>query len=204
MKTDIVKETGLSEEAVMKLKQFKKSSDEAPAIDLSKGSIMNNIAQETLGFRQYTQPSLFTQKLISFMLTNDSFTDLVSRICAQNEAIFEYSLLHDVEKEIIKKSYAIALKRAGASKADNIVAMDKEYRKAVYDYMIKNMGDIQKRLPISFVPGAFETIYIDRMSSTYHLARMTAKRTEEMNNFLNSKDLFDIVADFMKPISQYR
>lgn len=202
--TDIVNETGLSEDAVHVLQRYKQTAAERPSIDLNAGSVMSNIAQNALDLKKYTEPSQFIPELISFMLTSQSFNNLVKRICAQNAALWEFSILPGIEKEIIINSYKIAIDRVGLEKTDNTTLMEQEYRRAVTEYLIDNKEDIQERLPISFVPGAYETIYADKLRRTFHLARMTSMQTEEMNAFLNSRDLFNIVSDFMEPITRFK
>ncbi len=202
--TDIVNETGLTEEAAHTLQEYKQKNAEAKPIDLNSGSVMSNNAQNALDLKKYTQPTQFIPELISHMLTSRSFNTLVSRICAQNQALWEYSTLPDVEKEIITNAYKIALNRIGSSKADNTMLLESEYRRAVYDYMLENEQSIQNRLPYSFTSGAYKTIYADKLRSHFYLAHMTSERTEEMNTFLNSRDLFNIVSEFMEPITQFK
>lgn len=195
---DIHSETGLSESAIQKLRSLDKTSDN----DLSLSPAVN-VAQDKLDLRQYTQPDLFIPQLISYMITSKSFEGLINRICTQNKALWEYSTLHDVEKEIITHAYNIALRRVGAA-ADNIQLLQSEYCKVLREYMIKNCDDIQNKHPVKFAPGAFETIYADKLCSLFHLARMASEQTEEMIAFLNSKDFFNIVGEFMEPISKYK
>ena len=202
--TDIVNETGLSEDAAQVLQRYRQAAAERPSIDPQSGSVMSNIAQDALDLRKYTEPSQFIPELISFMLTSQSFNNLVKRICAQNSALWEFSLLNDVEKEIIINSYSITLDRVGPEKADNTILMEEEYRRVISEYIMHNQDDIQERLPVSFAPGAYETIFADRMRRTFHLARMTSEQTAEMNAFLNSRDLFNIVSAFMEPITQFK
>lgn len=202
--TDIVNETGLSEDAAYALQKYKRMNTEKSSIDLKAGSVMSNAAQNALDFKKYTEPSQFIPELISFMLTSKSFNNLVKRICAQNAALWEFSILPDVEKEIIVNSYWIALDQLGPEKADNTILMEEEYRRVISEYILHYQDDIQRRLPVRYAPGSYETIFADRMRKTFHLARMTSEQTEEMNAFLISRDLFNIVNAFMEPITIFK
>lgn len=194
---DIHTETGLSEDAIQKLQSY----DKTPKYEqrLSPGT---NAVLDQFDLRQYTQPELFTQKLLSYILTNENFENLVNRICSQNISMIEYILLPDVEKEIITASYKKALHNVGSSRADNIGLIQQEYEKAVEEYMTENKEEIQKRLPNQWVEGGYEMLYIEGVKRHFHLARMTSDRIIEMNNFLNSNDLFNILTEFMEPITK--
>ena len=198
--SDIVNETHLSEDAVLKLRKYKQESEKAPVSFIGEGSIALTDAITRYNVPQYYRESSFVPELISYMITSHDFENLVSRICAQNICMMEYTLLPDVEKEIITTSYERALSKAGSSRADDVGLIQQEFEKAVEEYMTENKEAIQKRIPYQWVDGGYEMLYIEGVKRHFHLARMTSDRIIEMNNFLNSNDLFNIVKEFMEPI----
>lgn len=199
----ISKELPLTDEAIDKLIECKWSTDKEHPGYNPELSPATNATLDALDRRQYTQPDLFIPGLISYMLTSKDFDDLVKRICAQNTALWEFSIRHEVEKEIITSAYNIALDRVGFAKADNVSLLQEKYEEAVKEYMTEHKDDIIERCPLSWVPGAYEEIFIKDMQRCFHLAHMVSERTIEANKFLNSRNLFNIVSDYMEPIKKY-
>lgn len=199
--TDIVKETRLSGDAVLKLEQYRHEAEKSPVSFIGEGTLALTNVITRYDVPQYFREQDFVPALVSYMITSPDFRNLVNRICSQNICMMEYTLLQDVEKEIITRSYEKALQQVGATRADNISLIQEKFEKAVEEYMIENKYDIQKKLP-EMAEGFYEKIYIGVVKRYFNLARMTSDRVIEMNTFLNSNDLFNIVTKFMEPITK--
>lgn len=199
---EISNELNLSKEAVDRLIECECSS-KAPAYN-NNISPVTNAALDALDLRQYTQPELFIPGLISYMITSKDFEHLVQRICAQNTALWEFSILPQVDKEIITTAYKIALDIIGYSKADNIPLLQEKYEDVVTEYMTEHKEEILEQSKAAFADGAYEAIYIEAKKRDFHLAHMVSERVIEANAFLNSRNLFNIMADYMEPIKEYK
>ena len=182
--TDIVKETNLSSEAVQMLQEFRISASKREANQANK----------------YMHPDEFIPSLISFMLESDDFNRLVNRICSQNRKTITYALKPDIEKEIITEAYKAAQEDLGSNALTDISRLQAQYKTEIKNVITEKKDEIAERHPLS-IP---ESIFMDAMQMTFDLAHHTSEEVIEMNNFLDQKDMFNIISKYMNTITQFR
>lgn len=186
--TDIVRETGLSGEAVHLLQEYRISASKRESDKVNK----------------YIYTDEFIPALISFMLESEDFNRLVERICSQNRKTIEYALKSDVEKEIITEAYKNAKDQLGSESSTDIFRLREQYQTEVKNLMEEKKEEIVERFPLDMAEGFYENIFIQSIQRTFDLARHTSNEVIEMNNFLDQKDMFNIVSKFMGLITQFR
>lgn len=186
--TDMAKETNLTGEAAYILQKYKKSASKREPYPASK----------------FLYPDEFIPALISHMLTSDDFNRLVNRICTQNRKTIEFAKRIDVEKEIIRDSYKAAQDRLGSDAATDISLLREQYQREVERLMLEEKDGIVKNYPYPMAEGFYEEIYVKEMQRTFDLAYHTSEDVIEMNNFLNQKDMFNIISKYMESITKYR
>ena len=205
--TDIVKETSLTEEAVEILQKYKNSASNRESYPASK----------------FLYPDEFIPALISYMLTSDDFKRLVDRICSQNRKTLDYAFMKKKKKEIITEAYKSAKELVGAKSVTDVTllrdwytgaiksiiarkkdAISDHIKASVTDRVKRHMGADADRYLAEQTDEFYEYVFTEGMKNAFDLLRLEESEVIEMNNFLNQKELFDILKGYNKPIALFR
>ena len=192
---DIIDQTGLTEKAIEKLQHYREAAERMPGITFKTG-ISTEMLINRSGLRTLIHKELFIPALISYMLEHPDFEKISDRMCAQSLILLEYLAKNDIEQSIIKEAYQKAIDSVEIHRRDDVSLLNERYKEIIKQILIDRKEEISGAMPIRFENGLYEEAYIPNMQSTFNLARSISDSTIEMNSFLNSRDLFDIVRGF--------
>jgi len=198
---DTHRETGLSEEAIEKLRLYKEEQNRAHTYFPETAHLIGT------EFEKYVQPHRFIPELLSFVLTYHApgadqtvLEQIVNRACRHNTARAGFSFLPAVTQEVCLEAYEKALEEISSNYYNYESTPEKSYKRNVREIMLERKGDILKRLPVSMADDVYENIEIAKVQHVYPLIAKASDDADDSFQYHTSKDLLRMFMEFMSDL----
>lgn len=207
---DIHDETGLSEEAINNLRDYKRKADERAEAAATKDffqyarffkglSVFDYEPSMRHGKDSYTDPDALLSILISFILSEknrDRLRQILYRLCRTNAALIAYHFMDEQLRAICEKAYKEAFKETDPAALD--------YKEALHD----NYDRILETHGFDFfgVQPCFENEtdlidYCDEAKNNFAVIyEVLSPEERQKNNHLDSQDFYSLIEEFRKEL----
>lgn len=198
---DIHRETGLSEEAIEKLRLYGEARGVACIVSSDVAHFMGT------DLEKFVKPHLFIPELLSFALTHRApgaeqtvLEQIVNRACRHNTARTGFSFLPAVTQEICLEAYEKALEEMESNYYNYESTPEKSYKRNVREIMMDRKDEILKRLPVSMTDDVYEEIEIAKAQYAYPLIAKASDDADDSFQYHTSRDLLRMFMEFMSDL----